>query len=269
MNGFDLSTISGAYIGSNPINAIYLGSNKIWPITKHDYSQDYFTIEAITSGTVTFGIVNTGEVSVDLSRDIFYSSTNGDTWNSWPYSGSFNIINGEKLLLKCEASGYAYMEFGWWQFGGTAQVKIYGNIMSMIYGDNFVNKTSLSSAAIYTFEKLFYNYTNLLDASNLILAATTLSGACYYHMFDRCTNLTTAPLLPAPILNNYCYEGMFSRCTNLNYIKMMATDISATDCLKSWTYGVSSTGTFVKNAAMTNLPTGTSGVPAGWNIINE
>jgi hypothetical protein len=59
---------------------------------------------------------------------------------------------------------------------------------------------------------------------------------------------------------------MFNGCTNLNYIKMLATDISATSPLGYWVYGVSSTGTFVKNAAMTTLPTGTSGIPTGWTV---
>ena len=87
-------------------------------------------------------------------------------------------------------------------------------------------------------------------------------------MFDGCTSLTTAPELPATKLYDSCYENMFSHCTKLNYIKMLATNISAYDCLYGWVYGVSSTGTFIKNAAMTSLPTGTSGIPSGWIVQN-
>ena len=78
--------------------------------------------------------------------------------------------------------------------------------------------------------------------------------------------LTTAPELPATTLASYCYNSMFERCKKLNYIKMLATNISASDCLARWVYGVSSTGTFVKNAAMTSLPTGNSGIPSGWTV---
>lgn len=49
---------------------------------------------------------------------------------------------------------------------------------------------------------------------------------------------------------------------------MLATDISASNCLNNWVNGVSSTGTFVKNAAMTSLPTGASGIPSGWTVQN-
>jgi hypothetical protein len=88
-------------------------------------------------------------------------------------------------------------------------------------------------------------------------------------MFYDCSSLTTAPELPATTLAYWCYRYMFNGCSNLNYIKMLATDISADDCLYNWVKGVASTGTFVKNSSMTNLPTGTSGIPEGWTVVND
>jgi hypothetical protein len=87
-------------------------------------------------------------------------------------------------------------------------------------------------------------------------------------MFRGCSSLTTAPTLPATTLEGGCYDSMFSGCAKLNYIKMLATDISATDCLANWVDGVASTGTFVKHTNMTSLPTGTSGIPTGWTVQN-
>ena len=101
------------------------------------------------------------------------------------------------------------------------------------------------------------------------LPATTLASSCYKSMFQGCTRLTTAPELPATTLTNWCYSYMFEGCRNLNYIKMLATDISATNCLDKWVSNVSSTGTFVKNPAMTSLPTGQSGIPSGWTVYND
>ena len=57
---------------------------------------------------------------------------------------------------------------------------------------------------------------------------------------------------------------MFNGCTNLNYIKMLATDISATDCLYNWVIEVSSTGTFVKDPNMASLQTGYYGIKNDW-----
>ena len=88
-------------------------------------------------------------------------------------------------------------------------------------------------------------------------------------MFQGCTSLTTAPELPATTLVSSCYQRMFINCINLNYIKMLATDISATNCLYYWVYNVSGTGTFVKNPAMTSLPTGISGIPSGWTVVDD
>ena len=85
----------------------------------------------------------------------------------------------------------------------------------------------------------------------------------------KAEKLTTAPALPATTLVEDCYYGMFQNCKNINYIKMLATDISADNCLNIWVYDVSSTGTFVKNPNMTSLPTGVSGIPSGWTVINN
>ena len=100
------------------------------------------------------------------------------------------------------------------------------------------------------------------------LPATTLASGCYGHMFSFCSKLTTAPALPATTLVDYCYEHMFNVCLLLNYIKCLATNISATDCINSWVMGVSDTGTFIKNSTMTSWSTGDNGIPNGWTVQN-
>jgi hypothetical protein len=49
---------------------------------------------------------------------------------------------------------------------------------------------------------------------------------------------------------------------------MLATNISPTNCLYNWVYGVADTGTFVKNPDMNSLPTGSNGIPSGWTVQN-
>ena len=168
------------------------------------------------------------------------------------------------------------------------------------YYNMFYNCSSLTTApelpattlASNCYDSMFYNCSSLTTAPNL--PATTLASNCYYAMFRGCASLTTAPELPATTLENNCYQNMFYGCTSLttapelsattladycysymfynckklNYIKMLATNISASNCLNNWVKGVSSTGTFVKNAAMTSLPTGASGIPSGWTVQN-
>ena len=100
------------------------------------------------------------------------------------------------------------------------------------------------------------------------LPAITLAPYCYYAMFHGCDGLTNAPELPATTLAEGCYLSMFLKCKKLDNITMLATDISAPDCLGEWVDGVASTGTFTKAAAMTSLTTGVSGIPEGWTVKN-
>ena len=66
-------------------------------------------------------------------------------------------------------------------------------------------------------DNCFYEF--FLDCSNLITApelpATTLKYGCYFSMFMQCTNLISAPELPATTLAEFCYADMFLDCTNL------------------------------------------------------
>ena len=147
------------------------------------------------------------------------------------------------------------------------------------YSYMFYGCTSLTTApelpATTLFANCYYNMfcrcTSLTTAPEL--PATTLADSCYSYMFYGCTSLTTAPELPATTLADSCYLGMFLDCSKLNYIKMLATDISATDCLTHWVRRVATTGTFVKAASMTSLPTAISsnnyaGIPSDWTVQN-
>jgi hypothetical protein len=86
-------------------------------------------------------------------------------------------------------------------------------------------------------------------------------------MFGR-TAIRKAPELLASTLTAYCYSYMFNQCTNLIYVKMLATNIPTT-AIAIWLSGVSSTGTFVKHSQMTTLPTGASGIPDGWTVVDD
>ena len=120
----------------------------------------------------------------------------------------------------------------------------------------------------YCYYSMFEGCTSLTVTTS-ILPATTLASSCYSNMFQGCRRLTTAPELPATTLASECYKHMFYNCSKLNYIKMLATDISASSCLSDWVGNVSSTGTFVKNPAMTSLPSGSNGIPNGWTVVDD
>ena len=142
------------------------------------------------------------------------------------------------------------------------------------YNNMFCLCTSITTApalpattlADYCYAYMFYDCSALVNAPEL--PATTLVSNCYRSMFYRCTSLTQAPELPATTLASGCYQFMFFGGSNLNYVKSLATDITATNALNQWLYGVASTGTFVKKYGV-SYPTGISGIPSGWTVVEE
>jgi hypothetical protein len=225
-------------------------------------------------------------------------STNGTTWETMGTTSTAEITatvpaNG-RLYLRCNATQWAYGDSQCNYFNSASgNFNVGGNINSLLYGDSFEGQTEFpSGVGIYTFARLFYRNAHVISAEQLLLPATTLtefcySGMffnctslttapvlpattlverCYYSMFNSCTSLTTAPELPATTLAKLCYYGMFQNCSNLNYIKCLATDISASDCTKSWVEYIAVSGTFIKDSNMSSWTTGNSGIPSGWTV---
>jgi len=240
MNGFDLSTISGLYVGSTEYTSIYKGSTLIWTKsgpTPIDYSREYFTIESLEDNNVISfkandsSLLRTIQVSTDKTNWTSYtSSTSGTTLAT--------LNTGQKLYVKANNNYYATSTTVYNYFTSSRTFNVYGNIMSLIYGDNFVNQTTLSE--ISTFCYLFRNCTSLVDISNLILPATTLTDDCYYSMFSGCTSLTAAPELPATTLTNHCYAHMFRDCTSLKAAPELPATTLNTSCYIAMFYGCTS-----------------------------
>ncbi|MBR4273193.1 MAG: hypothetical protein IKQ30_10200, partial [Bacteroidales bacterium] len=85
------------------------------------------------------------------------------------------------------------------------------------------------------FSGLFADCTNLLTAPKL--PAMTLERNCYSSMFAGCYNLTTAPELPATELYDGCYSSMFYNCKKLKRAPYLpATDLMP-GCYNSMFYG--------------------------------
>jgi hypothetical protein len=142
---------------------------------------------------------------------------------------------------------------------------------SMFKGCKSLTKTPhlfSTTLADSCYKEMFVDCINLTNVQ-VKLPATTLENNCYELMFKNCTSLTTAPELPAHILADGCYKEMFVGCSKLNYVKMLALNTDATECLSNWLSGVASNGTFVKNSENNSLPSGESGIPIGWTEENE
>ena len=241
MNGFNLSDITDAKLGTTTLGSIYLGSTKLWPLST-DYSKEYLTFESLAdNNTITWTFTGS-----DPIQNVIYWSKNGTSWTSAITSTSDTPVSlatlnkGEKMYLKGENVTYALSTSDYSHFNSDYEFNVYGNIMSLIYGDNFIGQTTLSSS--YNFVSIF-NSSKVVDASNLILPATTLTKLCYRSMFQGCTSLATAPVLPATTLAQSCYSNMFNGCTSLSTAPVLPATTLAQSCYSYMFEGCSSLAT--------------------------
>ena len=238
----------------------YTDEDKVVNIHPYDYSKDYLTFIAKTSGMFKFN----GTTANSIPNKIQYSIDNGETWSEQIQDVEINVNVGDKVLWKGEmtpnSSGIGTFK------NGTADFDIYGNIMSLLYGDNFIGQTDLTGKS-YAFAGLFITITKCIDASNLILPATTLSDYCYYNMFynnhaikvspkilvattttkncyqnmfSYCIELIKGPELPATTLAEYCYDNMFNGCTSLTKAPLLPATTVAQYCYNSMFNGCTS-----------------------------
>lgn len=273
----------------------------------HTWADEYLTTVALESGTISFNIWKS--MGTDMITSISYSTDNGETWTTTNNTNgksehltiSVNVSEGDKVLWKGNAQQTGYYDEDDYGdvvgsfFSSTCEFDVKGNVMSLLYGDNFNGETTIEND--YEFVYLFHDYDEeneclVVNAKDLSLPAITLADYCYRTMFQSCTSLTTAPELPATTLTNncyeamfngcaslttapelpattladYCYSGMFYGCTSLNNITCFATDISAINCTWLWVGNVAANGTFTKAASMSSWTTGSDGIPTGWTV---
>ena len=180
------------------------------------WADEYLTFVALEDGTFTF-TPSGGNV-------ISYSIDNGDSWTE---ENSVELTQGNKVLWRGEMTPVDYSGVG--KFSSTGQFEAQGNVMSLLFGNDFKGKTDLTGKS-YAFYSLFNSNSKLVSTQNLSLPAETLADYCYCDMFSGCTGLTTALTLPATTLASNCYVDMFSGCTGLTTAPVLPATILADSC---------------------------------------
>ncbi len=238
--------------------------------TNDKYKSQFFTMKLYTQENV-----DTAEITVE--RDCEYSLNGGVTWNELHADETLEVenYNNKTVLLKdfsITAGVYDY---------GTIHCNVgydaYGNIMSIVDGDNFTELNGLQDG--YTFINLFAEspilsakylvlptlltegcFTNMFTNSTLTeapeLPALILADSCYSNMFEHC-NITESPVLPALNAVDGCYGGMFKDCSNLRKITAyFITDPHQMMFAEDWVKDVyvpqdDEEAVFIRNAAAT------------------
>ena len=194
----------------------------------NDFKSQYFTIEVIDDlKDIEFTYKSTSNTT-DCSY-IEYSLDDGATWNRTDNVDNTSVtmtIPTVRANTKVLIRGLNRTFNNTANFYFEGRCKIYGNIMSLLYGD-FVNNGTLFNGAFYG---LFSGVTNLVDAKNLVLPSTSIVEDCYRAMFSGCTSLVTPPELPSTTLATRCYASMFSGCTALTSAPELPALITQEQC---------------------------------------
>lgn len=195
--------IDGLQFGSSSVSKVYFGSNLVYEDTPTIPNYLQFTAK---NGSATIGM--SGTVSPNVSY-----STDGTNWTSWDYS-DISLNEDDTVYFKgSNSNGFNTSSSAYNNFTTSGTVEVNGNVMSLLYGDDFEGELTIPNS--YCFFFLFRNCTGLTSASGMSLPATTLTERCYSGMFEGCTNLVNSPELPATTMAVHCYRSMFNTCPSL------------------------------------------------------
>lgn len=206
------------YKCGDSLSKIYKCGEVVWEKSGRDYSKEYFTIEALEDG----------DFPIKENRNSLYYRLNGGSWTMIEADPTtLHLQSGDTVEFKGNKNGLG-MAF----FQNTLHYNVYGNIESILNGDDFVGKTD--PVGIST----SFASSNVVEAGNLILPATSLwiitpqsTGYVSYNAaFNNCQKLISAPDLPADNLPRGAYGDMFSLCRKLTKAPKLPATILGADC---------------------------------------
>lgn len=187
-----------------------------------DASSVPFTMEFIEDGELTLS-TTFGKIEMKYSKDGGKTFTQAEfKGHLGKYTCTIEVSAGDKIsLYGLKRSSTVF------KIGCTADCYIYGNMMSLVYSEDFEDKDTVPALA---FTELFYENNHIKNhASNpLILPAANLGDSCYSLMFAY-SSIQTAPILPATTLAPHCYEAMF-KCSDLQTAPELPATTLAESC---------------------------------------
>ena len=202
------------------------------------YYTQYFTLVAIDTLVVHYIQLTDAEY-----QDFYYSRDNGANWVEWSVGNTVTLQPEGRIIVKGNLlSSIRNLSVKF--LCQTGRHKAEGNVMSLIYGDDFLDKTTVPTG--WGFSALFSGDDKLVDAENLILPLTEITKECYRATFYDAASLVKGPkVLPAKIMMDRCYESMYAGATSL----IEAPQVFATKSAISFAYNM-----FARCESLTESP---------------
>ena len=209
-------------------------------------TEDWLCITNI-GGNGNYDYTDPAKIVLQEYNPVIYYSTDGETFTQYIANTEITITLGNSLYLKWEGPLRSY------------QIQTpFINFTQFIATNNKLSGRLLHGDCDYAYNFVFYNC-DIVDASELLLAATTLGESCYRSLFYY-TNVSSLPKFPATTLAKSCYQHMFyssSTPNNVNQtIKLPATTL-APQCYYGmfWGYGEYREGNLKAEILATTLST--------------
>lgn len=166
------------------------------------------------------------------------TSTDGQAWTDYTFNDVITLASaGDKVYFraKTENQTLGSINSDYYQFVMTGKIAASGNIQTLLKADG-----SRTDAPAY----------------------------CYNYMFEGCSQLTTAPELPATTLASGCYADMFLRCSSLASIDASFSAWNPTSATSGWVNGVAASDTFTCPDALLDVR-GVNNIPEGWTKADK
>ena len=164
------------------------------------------TFKATQDGS-TVKLTKNGAVNGEFQT----STDGGNTWTDYTIGTAIALNTGDGVSFRAKANRTSEQNGGsYCSFKMTGKIEAWHNVMSLYRTNDFA---TYESVVTYAFCSMFEGCTSLTKAP--VLPATTLAKHCCLNMFKGCTSLTEAPELPATTLSEDCYSNMFEGCTSL------------------------------------------------------
>ena len=185
---------------------------------------EYLTFTA--EGEQFILIISKGDYTLDESLQY---SVGGGKWTqvmdstAIPFGGKHGDIRlrgKSKGGMATDVLNYSCLAFT----NNDVPVACTGDIRTLVDYENYLNADTKDAR----FCRMFPYCTQLTSAPEL--PAITLADGCYNFMFEGCTSLNIAPALPATTLADFCYCGMFWGCEALTTAPVLKATTLAADC---------------------------------------
>lgn len=223
----NLDNVTNITLGNTPVEQVTDSQgNVLWSAAP---VPEYFYVEDISGSDNTLSITKNNDSAPTV--EVFYS-TDQQNWSSMGSTSTTAITAtiqaNSKLYLKANTDKWGVSENVFNKISTGYNFKVGGNIMSLLYGDNFGGAV-FGSNNTFAFVFLF-DGSPIQSAANLILPSNTVDY-CYEHLFSN-SSITTPPVLPATTLASTCYKSMFENCRALTTVPtdLLPATTLAQDC---------------------------------------